>query len=108
MTLNPHFRPTDWVAAYAQAFLFSPTEREAVLLLGADDAHQLWFNGDLVSTRQGRNISVADDIEVPVSLRMGWNRVLLKVADLDGGWAFQLRVADPTGELRWAAAPDGG
>jgi len=31
--------------------------------------------------------------------------VLLKVADLDGGWAFQLRAADAGGVLRWAREP---
>jgi hypothetical protein len=106
--LNPHFQPSDWVAAYAQAFLFSPDTREATLLLGADDAHQLWLNDRLISTRQGRNISVADDLELPVNLRQGWNRVLMKVADLDGGWAFHMRVADPGGELRWASSIPGG
>lgn len=105
--LNPHFEPNDHVAAYAQAFLFSPTEGDAALLLGADDAHQLWVNGDEVSRRQGRNISVQDDLEVPVHLRAGWNRVLLKVGDLDGGWAFHLRVADPSGDLRWSRRPSG-
>jgi hypothetical protein len=105
--LNPHFVPSDWVAAYAQSSLFSPDAREATLLLGADDAHQLWVNGELVSMRQGRNISVADDLEIPVRLHAGWNRVLLKVADLDGGWAFHLRAADPTGELRWSPRPPG-
>jgi hypothetical protein len=105
--LNPHFEPNDHVAAYAQAFLFSPTERDAVLLLGADDAHQLWVNGDEVSRRQGRNISLQDDLEVPVHLNNGWNRVLLKVADLDGGWAFHLRAADPSGDLRWSRRPSG-
>jgi hypothetical protein len=75
------------------------------MLFGADDAHVLWVNGERLSERQGRHISVADEIEVPVRLQAGWNQVLLKVADLDGGWAFQLRVADPTGELRWAARP---
>jgi hypothetical protein len=106
--LNPHFEPSDWVASYVQAFLFAPDARPANLLLGADDAHQLWVNGELVSARQGRNISVADQIEVPVELVAGWNRVLMKVADMDGGWAFHLRAADPTGELRWARRPSSG
>jgi len=105
--LNPYFEPNDHVAAYAQAFLFSPTERDAALLLGADDAHQLWVNGDEVSRREGRNISVQDDLEVPVHLKAGWNRVLLKVADLDGGWAFHLRAADPSGDPRWSRGPTG-
>ncbi|MGD2218350.1 MAG: DUF2961 domain-containing protein [Gemmatimonadales bacterium] len=103
--LNPHFSPDDWVAAYAQAFLYAPDARDATLLLGADDAHVLWVNGERVSERVGRHISVADDIEVKVRLRAGWNRLLLKVADLDGGWAFQVRAADPTAQLRWSAQP---
>lgn len=100
--LNPLFTPNDWVAAYGQVFLFSPTARRATLLLGADDAHELWLNGAQVSQRQGRNISHADDIAVDVRLNAGWNRLLIKVADLDGGWAFQVRVADPDGDLRWS------
>ena len=104
--LNPHFATNDWVAAYAQAWLFSPDAREALLLLGADDAHVLWVNGAQVSTRQGRHISRVDELAVPVRLQPGWNRILLKVADLDGGWAFQLRAADPEGVLRWSPVPD--
>jgi hypothetical protein len=103
--LNTYFAPSDWVAAYALSFLYAPDERDAILLLGADDAHVLWVNGQRVSERQGRNISVADDLQVPVRLQGGWNQVLLKVADLDGGWAFLLRAADSTGQLRWAADP---
>jgi hypothetical protein len=101
--LKPLFTPNDWVAVYAVAFLYSPTARPATLLLGADDAHQLWVNGGLVSKRQGRHVSQADDVAIPVQLRRGWNTVLLKDANLDGGWAFQLRVADPDGVLRWSA-----
>ncbi len=56
---------------------------------------------------RGRHISIADEIEVPVRLRRGWNRVLLKPADPDGGWALMLRVADPTGELTWSARAGG-
>jgi hypothetical protein len=103
--LNPHFQPNEHVAAYAQAFLYSGEARSATLLLGADDAHQLWVNEREVSRRQGRNISNPDDMAVPVSLQAGWNRILLKVADLDGGWGFHLRVADPNRCFRWALVP---
>ncbi len=107
LNLNALFQPNDWVAAYAQAFLHSPDDRDVTLLLGADDAHVLWVNGREVSRRQGRNVSEADDLAVHVHLHAGWNQVLLKVADLDGGWAFQLRAADPQGVLRWARRPTG-
>lgn len=105
--LNPHFTPNDWVVAYAQAFLYSPDVRNATLLFGADDAHVLWVNGERLSERQGRHISRPDELEVTARLMAGWNRVLLKVADLDGGWAFQMRVADPDRVHRWAATPEG-
>jgi hypothetical protein len=100
--LNAHFTPSDWVAVYAQAFLYSPVARNVALLFGADDAHVLWVNGARLSERQGRHISQVDELEVHVQLEVGWNRVLLKVADLDGGWAFQVRAADPEGHLRWS------
>ncbi len=103
--LVPLYRPSDWVAVYAGTFLYSPRAQPVTLLLGADDAHQLWVNGALVSRRQGRHESKPDDVSVPVPVRAGWNAVLLKVANLDGGWAFQLRAADPAGELRWSARP---
>lgn len=99
--LNALFQPNDWVAAYAQAFLYAPDARTITLLFGADDAHVLWVNGERLSSRQGRHISEADDVAVAVRLHRGWNRVLLKVADLDGGWAFLMRAADPDGVLRW-------
>ena len=103
--LVPLYRPSDWVAVYAASYLYSPRAQPVTLLLGADDAHQLWVNGALVSSRQGRHESKPDDLAVPILVRAGWNAVLLKVANLDGGWAFQLRAADPAGELRWSARP---
>jgi hypothetical protein len=105
VNLNRQFQPNDHVAAYAQAFLVSSQAREATLMLGADDADQLWVNGAEVSRRQGRHVSQADEMAVPVRLHAGCNRVLLKVAELDGGWGFQLRAADPSGMLRWRAEP---
>jgi hypothetical protein len=99
--LNPLFVPNDWVLVYAKTCLWSPDGREATLLLGADDAHVLWVNGERVSERQGRHVSEPDELAVPVRLRPGCNAVQLKVADLDGGWAFLLRAADPSGRLVW-------
>ena len=99
------FKPTDWVLAYGETFLYSPAARRVTLLLGADDGHVLWVNGAKVSERQGRHTSDPDDVAVPVDLKRGWNRVLVKVANLDGGWAFQLRAADTDGVLRWGVRP---
>ena len=91
-------------AAYLQTFLWSPDERPATLLTETDAALQLWMNWLQVSARRGREQS--ERFEMPVLLRPGWNRVLVKVATLDG-WTLRLRVADPTGNLEWARTPGG-
>ncbi|HKJ92086.1 MAG TPA: DUF2961 domain-containing protein [Longimicrobiales bacterium] len=103
VNLDDRFQPNDHVAAYARAFLVSPDARDATLLLGADDADQLWVNGQEVSSRQGPHASQPDEMAVPVHLHAGCNLVVLKVAELEGGWGFQMRAADPAGDLRWRA-----
>lgn len=105
--LRRFFDETDWVVAYARTFFYLPRARDVTLLVGADDGHLLWVNGTQVSVRQGRHISRADDIGVTVHARAGWNDVLLKVANLDGGWAFQMRAADPDDDIRWSRRPGG-
>jgi len=96
------YAPGDWMLAYAQAWVYAPAPRTVTLLLGADDGHVLWVDGVKVSERQGRHVLVTDDVAARATLHAGWNRVLLKVANLSGGWGFQLRAADPDGVLRWS------
>jgi len=83
------FQPTDWVLAYGQALVVLAEGGANHAPPGADDGHVLWVNGERVSERQGRHTSEPDDVAIPVRLEAGWNRVLVKVANLDGGWAFQ-------------------
>lgn len=88
--------------AYAQAFLFSPDDRPVTLLVGTSGPHRMWIDGALVSDRPGSPPARPDAVEVPVFLRAGWSRVLVKVADSGTGARMFVRAADPTGDLRWA------
>jgi hypothetical protein len=45
----------------------------------------------------------ADSFDMP--LRAGWNRLLVKVKNDDGGFGLSLRVSDADGSLRWALLP---
>ena len=107
LRLASHLAAGAPAVAYAQTFLWSPTDRSTALLLGAEGAHVLWVNGERVSEGAASGALVADEIEVPAFVRAGWNAVLAKVAWAGEGWALTLRAADPTGELSWAARPDG-
>lgn len=82
---------------YAATWVWSDSEQPAIAALGPDDGARVWINGvevlDIVSC-QGTNV---DQFQADVTLREGWNRVLVKVRDQGGGWAMFFRFLDPDG-----------
>jgi len=94
------------IFGYLATWLFAPDERVARARLGSDDGVRVWCNGELVwSHALHRPITVdADRFDVP--LQKGWNLLLAKVRNDDGGYAFSLRLADPAGTLRAATRRD--
>ena len=105
LRLGTQMPPGDQVSWYAQAFLSSPDDRSATLLLAADDPYQLWVNGQVARKQRARTAAPAYEQEVPTFLRAGWNQVMIKLAGAGAGWGLKLRAADPHGELRWARNP---
>ncbi len=94
-------------AGYAQAFVRSPDNRLATLLVTTEGPFQIWVNGRPAAGRPGPNVSTSEEAEVRVQLGSGWNQVLLKVPDTGEGWALRVRAADPAGDLRWGLNPQG-
>jgi hypothetical protein len=82
----------DWVVAYGYAEVHSAHARECVLRCGSDDGIKLWLNGKLVHAMEvGRAYAPGSD-EVPVQLRAGVNRLLVKVDNYSAGWGFGVAV----------------
>jgi cysteine-rich repeat protein len=80
--------------AYMASYVYSEIARDLTLALGPDDGARAWLNGVQVLEDprcQGTNI---DAITAPVTLRAGWNRLLLKVYDQGGGWGTFARFKD--------------
>lgn len=100
------FPGVEHASAYAQTFLWSPDLRPATLLLRTDDAYQLWVGGLAVSSSES-GAEQAGQREISVELRPGWNRVVLELA-ATADWSVRLRVADPTGGLKWSRVPRDG
>jgi hypothetical protein len=105
LSLDSHFSASDEVSAYAQAFVRSPDNRRATLLLASAEPYQLWVNGQPALERRVRDASPAGEQEVPAILRTGWNQVLIKLATVQEGLGLMLRVADPRAEYLWARNP---
>ena len=82
----------DYVVGYAWAEFDSPRETEAWLGLGSDDGVKIWLNGDLVHDKWIRRPSRVDDDVVPLRLKQGPNRILIKIQNATIDWSFLYRL----------------
>ena len=63
-----------------------------MLEMGSDDAIKAWLNGRIVFDKWTVQGAAPRQHRVPVSLREGWNALMLKVVDYEGGWVAACRV----------------
>ena len=89
---------------YAATDYVSRSDQTVQLRLGTPNAWKLWVNGQLVFEREEyHRSSQMDQYMVPVQLKAGANKILLKVCqnEMEQDWAqryqFQIRVSDATG-----------
>ena len=98
INLVPVFRRSDDRVAYAYTELDSPTAQDAVIRLGSDDGIACWLNGKQVHLKNASRPLKVDDDEVKVRLEPGRNKVLLKISNVGGTWAFVCRTTDSGGK----------
>ncbi|MHC4984228.1 MAG: HEAT repeat domain-containing protein [Planctomycetota bacterium] len=97
INLESAFGGRDHCAAYVKTRIWSQKEQNARLEMGSDDAIKAWLNAKLVHANYAnRGLTARQDL-VNVKLLKGWNELLLKVVDHEGGWAFCCRVRKPDG-----------
>lgn len=88
----------DLASAFFAFDAVSPRELSTHALLYADNFAQLFVEGALVD--QAQAISAPGGfVHVPVRLRAGANRLVVKVTNNRGDWFFRFLLADPAGEL---------
>lgn len=94
---------TDAETAYAYAQWPVAKPEKALAVFGSDDAAAVWLNGQEVHrVARDRALSLdSDRFDLP--LRAGMNRLLVKVENSTGSWAFALRVFDGEGRNRFLA-----
>ncbi len=84
-------------ASYAHAYIFSPTQRAVRLHFGSDDGIKAWLNGGLVLDRDVYQGWQPDQFQVAGTLQAGWNRLLCKISQGGGDYAFSARLTDAAG-----------
>lgn len=105
VNLNESFQPNEQVLVYGLVFVHSPDDRTTHILLGSDDGVRVWLNDKLAHSNPASRGCYPDQDKVKVTLRKGWNKLLIKVLQGAGGWGFTLRLADPNGALRYSLEP---
>jgi hypothetical protein len=96
--------------AYAAVYIYSNETRTDILNVCSDDGVRVWANGDLVHSRIRvdlnqtlmrdslitRGSSLEDSI--PITLRQGWNVLLLELFQWKGSWEYSAQFRLPNGE----------
>lgn len=94
--LNDIMTPNEMVVAYAFRQIESPKGQKVILAVGSNDGIQIFFNGTKVHEnhpRLGRRV-VKDNDLIPVHLKEGLNKLLLKIEDGTGEFGFTFRFLD--------------
>jgi hypothetical protein len=94
--LNRYVGSNGWdnpanVTAYAHTYVWSPITQAVDMLIRSDDGVKVWLNGDQVARYDvSRGCDEAEN-RIQVTLKSGWNRILFKVHNGDGGFGFGCR-----------------
>jgi hypothetical protein len=89
--------------AYAQTWLHSESVREVTFAFGCDDGGRISVNGvTLYESDERKGANPMEHIGT-MTLRPGWNRVLVKVENGDGGFGLYFR---PFADVRASARPE--
>ena len=94
--------PNEQTIAYGLAYVRSPDVHHTHLLLGSDDGVRIWLNEKLIHSNPAYRGAYPDQDKIPVVLKKGWNKILIKVLQGGGGWGFYARLIDPKGILHWS------
>lgn len=92
--LSPNLNCT----AYAHVYLQSAQERKCELVYGSDDGIRIWLNSELLQSLHLRRAANPDDNTTPITLKAGWNSLLLKIDQGTGGWGFFMRIRSADGK----------
>jgi len=97
INLEATFGGIDFCAAYLRTRVWSETEQEALLEMGSDDGVKAWLGGQVVYEGWNEGSAAPRQKRVKVRLAKGWNDLMLKVVDQQGGWVAACRVRKPDG-----------
>lgn len=92
MDFNKIYGETTNAFVYAMAVVHSDRDQPVQLRVGSDDTLSLWVNGDMLIAEDYARAAVPDQDVIDAVFRKGENRLLIKVAQGEGGWGLVTRI----------------
>jgi HEAT repeat protein len=83
--------------AYLRTSIHGDKEQQALLEMGSDDGLKVWLNGSVVHVNNVARALTPGSDKVTVTLRQGWNQLLVKVTQNNQPWEFCARLRKPDG-----------
>lgn len=97
LDFNALFGHHDNAFVYATALIRSDRDQPVQMRVGTDDTLSLWVNGELLIAKTYDRAAMPDQDIIDARFKRGVNRVLIKVAQGQFGWAMVARITDPDG-----------
>ena len=85
-------------AGYAHVYVYTASARSAQLWTGSDNGIKIWLNGAVIRTVDSGRGYAADQDKTAISLKAGWNKLLVKVSQYGGNWGFSAKICDSLGK----------
>jgi len=91
--------PSEKSVAYLRSALWSDEQQKARLEIGSDDGVKVWLNDQVIHANNAMRALRPGEDKVDITLKKGWNDILLKVTQGSGGWEVCVRLIGLDGEI---------
>jgi hypothetical protein len=93
INLTDLVKPYEFAVSYAVTYIFSETGKTVHLYIGSDDGAKVFLNNKQLYRYLGVRIAEPDQAEIALNLKTGWNKLLIKIENNLGGYAFFARLS---------------
>ncbi len=94
INLTDKIIPYELAVCYAVTYIYSATNKIVPLYIGSDDGAKVFLNNKQLYRYLGVRIAEPDQAEISLDLKTGWNKLLIKIENNLGGYAFYARISD--------------
>jgi hypothetical protein len=96
LRISHDFSKANNACMYANTYVFSDREREALVRVDSNDGNRIWLNGEVISSSPAKPTRGFHDStdEAEGKLKKGWNQLMIQVENKFGEWLMTAQITD--------------